>query len=160
MSQSLKNKQGFKKISHGILNISNRGIPRIDFLREILVLLRDFSKCDSVELLLKEEKTFITCEVNANKKKSFSYHVIDSKIDDSGFIIPHLSQFTTIDQLKIDILNGRIDLSSEDFNREGSYWTSNKSDKIYSRSCLKIRSKSPVFLGAFITSRSALTISA
>jgi two-component system NtrC family sensor kinase len=45
----------FSNLSTQILRIANRGVSKLEFLREVFTLLAHFSNCDAIGLLLKEE---------------------------------------------------------------------------------------------------------
>ena len=45
----------FSNLSTQILRIANRGVSKLEFLREVFALLAHFSSCDAIGLLLKEE---------------------------------------------------------------------------------------------------------
>jgi len=45
----------FSNPSTQILRIANRGVSKLEFLREVFTLLAHFSSCDAIGLLLKEE---------------------------------------------------------------------------------------------------------
>ena len=55
-------KNNFQTFSHKILDYVNKGVPRIDFLNNILEMLLEFSRCDTVELLLKENSKLMNHE--------------------------------------------------------------------------------------------------
>ncbi|HEX7401217.1 MAG TPA: hypothetical protein VF369_03475, partial [candidate division Zixibacteria bacterium] len=42
--------EDFRILSQRILGYANRGLPRIDFVHEVLKMLIDFSGCDAVEI--------------------------------------------------------------------------------------------------------------
>lgn len=118
-----KSAEDFRALSHQILSYANRGVPRIDFLREISKMLMVFSGCNAVELLLKEENKYIHCEITHQTEYSFQYEVIPSAESKDGEIVPILNEDSIINRLRIDIIQGQFDPSLPVFTTNGSFWT-------------------------------------
>lgn len=83
-----KQEQDFAALSHRILDISNKGIPRIDFFRELSAEIHTFTGCDTIEMLLSEEEDFIHTRVNLNTPHSFQYESVASTVTSNGERIP------------------------------------------------------------------------
>ena len=66
----------FRALSHRMLEMANHRLPRIDFLREMLGLLAEFSCCDSLGLWLHEEDHYIHCTLADHSTDNFHYENI------------------------------------------------------------------------------------
>lgn len=115
--------QDFGALSHQILDYSNRGIPKIDFLREIAKMLRKFSKCDALELWLRESDKYIHCEISLQDDDSFQYEVLRSIENEDGELVPFSAENSQINRLRIDVMLRRFDKSLPFFTPNGSFWT-------------------------------------
>ncbi len=108
--------EDFRILSHQILNYANRGLFRVDFLREVSRILRDFSKCDAIELRLKESGEQIRCEVIRRTKQSFQFEIIPCVLIDNQ---------KNSEKLCSDIVFKQFDSSMFSFTKKGSFWTGN-----------------------------------
>lgn len=115
--------QDFGALSHQILEYSNRGIPRIDFLREISKILMMFSKCDALELWLRDSDNYIHCEIIQQDDDSFQYEVLRSIENEDGELVPFSAENSQINRLRIDVILRRFDKSLPFFTPNGSFWT-------------------------------------
>ncbi len=115
--------ENFRKISSKIINYSNLGIPRIDFLRKILHLLIDFSECDSVELWISDSEKYIHFEISQETDNSCKHEMIMSNKDESGVYIPSLKKDSINNRLVIDTIRGQFDSSIPYYTEYGSFWS-------------------------------------
>jgi two-component system NtrC family sensor kinase len=115
-----KSAQDFSALSHEILDYANRGIPRIDFLRQISRELIEFSGCDALELWFRESNKYVRCEIKGLEDDSFQYEIIPSIEDEDRGLIPLLGSDSTINRLRIDIISRRFDSSLPFFTSNGS----------------------------------------
>jgi len=120
---SHKTRVDFRSLSHQILDFSNRGVPRIDFLHEILRMLIGFSGCDAVELWLREDDKFTQCYMTQKSEDSFKYNIALSLESVDGVTIPDLKESSIINSLRLDIIQGRFNPSLPVFTTNGSFWT-------------------------------------
>jgi len=112
-----------KTLSHQVLEFANRGIPRVDFLRDISKLLSDFSQCDILELWLSEGNIYIHCAVARQTQYLFQYEVLLSDRDKNLTVVPRFQGNSILDSLRIDIILGKHDSASPYFTPYGSFWT-------------------------------------
>lgn len=110
-------------ISSKIINYSNLGIPRIDFLRNILNTLIGFSGCDNVAMWLNDKERYIHCEISREHTNSFKYNIILSKEDDRGTTLPELEGDSIYNQLILNIIRGCFDSSLPFYTKYGSFWS-------------------------------------
>lgn len=116
----LKSAEDFSALSHEILDYANRGIPRIDFLREVSKKLIKFSQADALELWLRESSKYVRCRINRQEDDSFQYEVIPSIEDEDKRLVPLLKNNSTINRLRIDVISRRFDKSRPFFTSNGS----------------------------------------
>ena len=115
----------FRVLSNEILHYANRGVPTIDFLRAVSKMLMDFSGCDVVELWLKEGENYSRCEANRQAKHFFRYEIIPRERNHEGESMSGSQEYSGLERLCNDIVQGRIDPSLPFFTKNGSYWTGN-----------------------------------
>lgn len=120
-----KSAVNFRTLSHKILELSNRGTPKIDFLREILKILLNFSGCDVVELWFRENKKYSHCRVTQQTEDSFQYNVIPATEKEDGIVVPCVQENSIIDHLRVDVIRRRFDPSLPVFTTNGTFWVSN-----------------------------------
>lgn len=118
-----KSVEDFNNLSHRILDYVNRAVPNIDFLREISKMLMVFSGCDSVELWLKRDDKLAHCKITRQTEHSFQYEVMVPSEYKRGEIVTHQKEYSIIDHLRTDILQGKFDPSLPFFTSKGSFWT-------------------------------------
>ncbi len=120
-----KSAKDYLDMSHNILELSNRGIPRIDFLREISKILLNFSGCDVIELWFRENKKYSHCRVTQQTEDSFEYNVIPSTEKEDGIVVPNLQENSIMDRLRVDVIRRRFDPSLPIFTTNGTFWVGN-----------------------------------
>jgi len=118
----------FLGLSRRILRYANRGVPRIDFLREVSKMLMGFSKCDAVELRLRDSGLHYRWEATRRPKPSFRFVILPGAQKEDGEIIPRspasgLQNNAGLERLCRDVVRGRFDPSLPFFTRNGSFWT-------------------------------------
>ncbi|NQS96896.1 MAG: hypothetical protein HQ591_00425 [candidate division Zixibacteria bacterium] len=119
----VKPPKDFRKLSHRLLHLANRGLLRIDFLREISNVLMDFSDCDEVELRVEEGSKYYLCRVSGGNVNSFSFEVVPSILADEGGTTDLAGNITDIERLCQDIIIERVDSSLLNYTEYGSFWT-------------------------------------
>lgn len=117
-----RNSDDFRALSHRMLEMANRRLPRIDFLREMLDLLRDFSHCDSVGLWLHEEDHYIHCAITDDSTSNFHYENIPYLEDKTGHGPPSPKDKDYLKRLR-ELIN---ELNSAEptllFTKKNSFW--------------------------------------
>jgi signal transduction histidine kinase len=127
--EKISNKN-FRVLSHEILDYVNKGVPKIDFLHDILKMLLDFSKCDAVELLIKEHDKFKNCIISHKNGNSFKYSMIDPYNDFYKELDIEFKTKSVIKHLKMIILKKNFDPILPIFNTYGSFCTGNLAEDI------------------------------
>jgi two-component system NtrC family sensor kinase len=140
--------EDFRVLSQGILDYASRGLPRIDFVREVSKMLIDFSGCDAVEMRLKRREKYYRCEVIRDTKPSFRFEHLPCMQTPDGRMIPCLKDDSGIEKLCRDIILGRFDPSFPFFTQNGSFWTNDLTDSSALRGQKRRQSRfPPLFLG-------------
>jgi len=113
----------FLKLSHQILFSANKGLLRIDFLQEVAKIILNFSKCDVIELWIKETKNHLRNKIIRIYKETFQFEIIPFlKINDNEH--NHVKyEDSELGKLCNDILHSHYDPASHFFTRNGSFWT-------------------------------------
>jgi hypothetical protein len=120
--------ESFRALSHQVLYYANRGIPRIDFMREVTKMLIDFSGCDVVEIRIKRGDKYFLCETIRDNKFSFRIDHLPCTQIEKDKMIPCLQSDSGIETLCHNIMLNQFDSSSRFFTKNGSFWTSNVDD--------------------------------
>jgi signal transduction histidine kinase len=121
--------EDFRFLSHQIMEFANRGIPKVEFHQEILMILQKFSGCDAVELWLKETDRYFHCGINRKSDFSISFEVVQKKDYGDRKSAPLFNDSSAINQLRVDIFRQKYDKTLDFFTNNGSFWTGNvKSD--------------------------------
>ncbi len=118
----------FRTLSHRMLKYANRGLPRVDFAREVSRMLIDFSGCDALELRLKRSDKYYRCEAKRGAEPWFGYEQLKCSQAPDSRMIPCSEQETGMEALCRDVVLGRTDPSLPFFTENGSFWTGNTQD--------------------------------
>jgi len=68
---------GLSELARRVLRQANRGLPRIDFLRQVSKMLMEFSQSDAVELRLNDGALHYSWQAAKRPKRSFRFLVLD-----------------------------------------------------------------------------------
>jgi len=107
----------FLKLSHQILFSANKGLLRIDFLQEVAKIILNFSKCDVIELWIKETKNHLRNKIIRIYKETFQFEIIPFlKINDNEH--NHVKyEDSELGKLCNDILHSHYDPASHFFTK-------------------------------------------
>jgi two-component system NtrC family sensor kinase len=113
----------FLSLSHRILHAATLGEPRIDFLREIINMVLEFSDCDAVEIWFKQDHDYLRCHAYSKANTPLIYESTSGnpKLADE-ILIGNLGG-SSLSQLCRDVFNGYFDPSLPYFTNNGSFWT-------------------------------------
>jgi len=129
---SRKLAQDFRGLSNRILLYANRGLSRIDFVREVSKMLLDFSGCDVVELRLTRREKCYRSEITRRPKVPFRFGIMSCARDEDGKIIPCSDEDSGLEKLCREIVRKHFDPSLPFFTRNGSFFTNNTHDPLTS----------------------------
>lgn len=124
--------EDFAELSRRILRYANRGLPRLEFVREVARMLGEFSECDAVELRFQVPaagyRTY-RWEADRPPEERFRYeiHGAGRKSQDGELLTGVVD--SAIERLCNDILAGRVDLTRPYFTRNGSFWSGDVEDR-------------------------------
>jgi two-component system NtrC family sensor kinase len=118
----------FRALSNQILLYANRGLPRIDFMREVSKMLLDFSGCDAVELRLNRRDKCYRSEITRQSKTPFYFGIMPCTRDENGRIIPCSQDHSGFERICRDIVLKNSDPSLPFFTKNGSFFTNNVKD--------------------------------
>jgi two-component system NtrC family sensor kinase len=124
-----KSARDFLSLSRQILALANRGLIRIEFLRQVAVALIEFSECDRLELRLVERGKLYRCQICRQGEESFLMDTLPSRKDASGTGIPCIEPDSDLERICEGVVEGNPDRSLPFFTENGSFWTGN-SDEI------------------------------
>ncbi len=119
--------EDFLTLSHKVLLYANSGLPRIDFVREIALMLIQFSGSDVVELRLKRRDKYYRYELRKNRQASLHFEEIPCMKTAEGKIIPCSSEDSGIERLCQEVISGRFDPNLNYFTKNGNFWTNDLS---------------------------------
>jgi len=106
-----------------ITDYSNVDLPWVSYLREISKNLIEFSKCDSLELHIKEKGKENSCEVIKRTNQSFHFKTIYFISDKNEENLPNREFNPNFERFYKDTRDSKIDPSLPFFTRNGSFWT-------------------------------------
>ncbi len=117
--------EDFRALSNRVLLYANRGLPRIDFVREVSKMLLDFSGCDAVELRLKRHDKCYRSEITRDLKRPFRFEIMPCAQDKNGKIVPCSEDDSGLEKLCREIVQKHFDPSLPFFTKNGSFFTNN-----------------------------------
>lgn len=113
----------FQALSRQILDLSNRNLSRVDFLREISSALVEFSGCEIIELWLQERDRYVHCKLGEGDEEPFRYRIVPAEEIGKDFVLPKMQGKSIIDRLRHDIMRGEYDPSLAGFTNSGNFWS-------------------------------------
>jgi len=120
-----KRPRDFHDFSHRVLHHATRGVPGIDFLREITKMLLDFSGCDAVEVSVRREDKCYHCEAICDCTDPVVVEITrrDHKTQDP--LLDHFKDSSRLQNLRRAVVEGQVDPSAPFFTKHGSFWVGN-----------------------------------
>ena len=107
----------FRAVSHTILQRASLGMPRSDFVRDVLTRLIDFSGCDEIDLWLIHNQDLTRYLCVRKEHGSITLNTLCGEPGHSG-----------LDRLADDVMRGRTDPRKACFTKDGTYFTGNAAD--------------------------------
>lgn len=123
----------FCSISHQILQSALEGVPKIDFLKKILGILLDFTGCDSLELRIKQDKSFYQCVIKTAPDMNYSFETLNCLYSEKEHFIPCCYDERGLEIICSHVSSKTIDLKPPHFTSKGSFFTGD------SEECIRIR---------------------
>ncbi len=113
----------YYELSHHILRLGNRGLPRGEFLREAFALLIEASGCDAVEFRLRDGDFCYYAEMTGGAARNFRFGVIDGIANEDGKVLPCADDDTPTERLCRDVMRGGFEAGQPCFTEKGTFWT-------------------------------------
>jgi two-component system NtrC family sensor kinase len=113
----------YYELSHRILRLGNRGLPRGEFLRKLFTLLTDFSGCDAVEFRLRNGGFCYYAENVGGAGSNFRFGIIDGVRADDGLLLPCIDADLPLERLYCCLLRGRLGRGEPYLTEDGAFWT-------------------------------------
>ena len=113
-----------------ILRYANLGVSRIEFLREITKMLKNFSKCDLIEIRLKERDKYLCCKISKHQKKPRRIEIIPYLFNSQKEKTAFREQVYDLKRLSQDMMNEYFLPFHPYVSLKGSFWTC-ETNKIY-----------------------------
>ncbi|MCK4420866.1 hypothetical protein KAW18_09005 [candidate division WOR-3 bacterium] len=114
--------EDFRVVARKILRYANRGLPLIDFLREISKMLIEFSQCDEIEMRFKKGAKYYHCKAKGPPEFSFRLENMPSVQNEEGKGIPCSEDESGVERLCRTIFAKGINTSLPFFSKSGSFW--------------------------------------
>ncbi len=115
--------QNFSVLSRRILRYANRGVPRIEFLREVSKKLLEFTGCDAIELRLNDGDFHYRWKAVSHPEESYNLDIASYTRSENGRIIPCIGDDSTVEKVCNVLFWEHTDTPSTYFTKNGSFWT-------------------------------------
>ncbi|MHC4698304.1 MAG: sensor histidine kinase [Planctomycetota bacterium] len=112
-------------LARAISDCANRGLPRIDFMREVSALLLDFCGCDAIEVRLHDGDLHYRWEATRRPTQNMRFEHVKWAVAGDGRVIPALAESSDLERLCRDVACRRFDSVQPFFTSNGSFWTGN-----------------------------------
>ena len=111
------------QLSQAILRSANRGLTRVDFLREVSSVLMEFCGCDAVEVRLNEGDLHYRWEATRRPQKVTRLELVRWTVREGERVIPASRNHTDLERLCTDVACQHFDAALPFFTSNGSFWT-------------------------------------
>ncbi|MBU0718548.1 MAG: hypothetical protein KJ749_09895, partial [Planctomycetes bacterium] len=112
------------RLSRAILHCANRGLPRIEFLREISQVLLDFSDGDAIEVRLNDGDLHYRWVATRRPESAVSFDLVRWALSDDGIVVPAFRDTSDdLERLCRDVALQDFDAKQPYFTSNGSFWT-------------------------------------
>ena len=118
VSSPLKLLTEFCALSMKILRLANRGVSRIEFLREVSKMLIHFSGCDVLVIRKKDRDYNYYWEAKIQPQEVFHFE----KHEDTP---PSSMYESDVERFYRELAQGHFDPGLDFFTKHGSFWTGN-----------------------------------
>jgi hypothetical protein len=113
------------EVATKILHYANRGLPHIDFLREVSKMLMELSGCDALELRVKDPKLQYRWEASKQPRWAFRFVILEDSRKENHQIpnLPPPQNGSGLERVCQDVLLGRFETRLPFSTRQRSFWT-------------------------------------
>jgi signal transduction histidine kinase len=120
----------FGALSRAILRSANQGVPRIEFVHEVLRLLTGFSESDEVGMRVNEGHRYFCGSLRRGDETSYRFDMSPREPGAAGETAACVGDSPGLTLLCHRIMRGDVDRSSSRFTRDGSFWTGDTSKSV------------------------------
>jgi two-component system NtrC family sensor kinase len=120
--------EDYYELSHLILRLGSRGLPRGEFLREAFSLLLQFSNCDAVEFRLRDGDFCYYAEMSGGASRNFRFGIIDGIPGEDGRALPCAADDKPLERLCRDVMQGGLQAGQPCLTEKGTFWTGSAGD--------------------------------
>lgn len=117
----------YYELSHRVLRLGSRGLPRGEFLRGLFTLLVDISGCDAIEFRLRDGGFCYYAENVGGASSNFRFGIIDGVRTEEGSVLPCIDADLPLERLYCELLRGRLDRGEPYSTYGGAFWTGDAS---------------------------------
>lgn len=114
-----------QNLLHQILLYANSNVLRADFMKKVATILLGFSKCDTIELWIKEDDNHTRIEITRISRDSFLYEIKAIFDNEKGKIISVKNFDSELDILCGKIFQGHCYPALPFLTKLGGFWTGN-----------------------------------
>ncbi len=118
--------QSFLNLAQDILSYSNRGAPRIPFLKEVSRMLLEFSGCDAIEIRHRHAGITYKWKSSRHLEDAFEFEILSDAKDIAAALTA--GKDTLLDKLCGMVIRGALDPSQPSFTSGGSFRVNEPSD--------------------------------
>jgi two-component system NtrC family sensor kinase len=113
---------GLRILSNQLLELAGRGLPRVEFLRDLSVALIDFFGCDEVEVWLRAGDEPLRYEIIRRTEEEFSFDIVPAPRDERGETGVPEGTRKGLGRICRAVLSGGVGSSVPFFTTQGSFW--------------------------------------
>ncbi len=111
----------FCTLARQISRSANMGVSRTEFIKLILKMFLDFSRCDSTEFISREENKYFRGILLKNRSQTFLFEIINA-VRKNNFTVPDFKSISATEELYSLILSEQLKKSAKYFTKNGSMW--------------------------------------
>jgi len=112
----------FSEFSRNVIRFSNRRIPRIEFLTDLSKMIYDFSKCDTIEIWMRDGVMFYRWVAELYPNENMSFVVFPKDFEDKTVMRKYFREDADFVQLCVDVMNRNIFGNLSFITNNGSIW--------------------------------------
>jgi two-component system NtrC family sensor kinase len=112
-----------RALSHRLLHAASLGTPRVDFIRDASRMIMDFSRCDLIELWLREGRAFYRCSMTGPPDWMFGCEVLERFPDSGSGSAGGAEERHDLNLLAEEVLSGSLKPCPPSVTETGAFWT-------------------------------------
>jgi signal transduction histidine kinase len=120
----------YLSIFRNILETAGKGLPRKDFIKQVLLKLINFCRCDSIEIRFARRDRFVRSKILADKNGQMEFESRLFRINGDNLKALPIDSDSDFEKLSNDIILGRFDTSLPFYTEYGSFWLGDTSQPL------------------------------